>query len=163
MMEAEPDGAWTIQDLAEKVYSGLNRVEKKHRVSVLRAVKKIVSRDDEPDWDLMTAETMGNTVILCDFANVHSYAVGRLKTGINFYRNPDPRSTGRYLMKRTEAELRELLAPGGRDHHLIEPGGEWDCHVKTHIAKRDGNHEEAERLERERQERIARTLAGIYR
>ena len=109
----------------------------------------------------MVGETMGNTLILYNFANVHSYALGRMKGSYHFYRNPDPR--GRYLRKSTEADFRELLAPDGRDHHLIEPGGKWDCHVKTHIAKRDGNHEEAERLEGERQERIARALAGIRR
>jgi hypothetical protein len=36
-LEAEPDNAFTVEDLCDRVYRGINRVEKKHRVAVLRA------------------------------------------------------------------------------------------------------------------------------
>lgn len=40
MIEAEPHGAWTIEDICRRAYRGVT-VEKKHRVAVLRAVKRM--------------------------------------------------------------------------------------------------------------------------
>ena len=156
-MDTEPDGAWTTQDLSERVYPGLNRVEKKHRVSILRSVWRIVKED--PDWGVSEAETAGGSLVLINFANPQSYALGRLKADY-MYRNPDPRLVNRWWHK-TEAELLEQLAPGGKDHRLIEHGGAWDRHVRLHIARRDANHEEAERLERQQRADLARSLAGL--
>ena len=115
----------------------------------------ITSRKDELDWNLMAAETMGNTFVLYNFANVRSYALARLKAGLIYrYRNPDPRSAGAWWNK-TEAELLELIGPGGKYSNMIEPGtynaitertvgeGAWYRHVREHLIKRDGNNESA--------------------
>ncbi len=45
-MVAEPDGAWTTEERCERVYPETNRVEKKHRVSVLRALRRGLSHLD---------------------------------------------------------------------------------------------------------------------
>jgi hypothetical protein len=45
---AEPDNAFTIEDLCDRVYPG-EPIEKKHRVSVLRAAKQVAKRRDEID------------------------------------------------------------------------------------------------------------------
>ena len=37
LMQSEPTGAWTVEDLCDRVFDGVNRVEKKHRVSLIRA------------------------------------------------------------------------------------------------------------------------------
>jgi hypothetical protein len=41
---AAPDDAYTTEDLIDRAYPGLDRVEKKHRVAVLRAAKKVCNR-----------------------------------------------------------------------------------------------------------------------
>ena len=43
ILEAEPDNAFSVEDLCDRVYPGINRVEKKHRVSVLRAANLVAS------------------------------------------------------------------------------------------------------------------------
>ena len=156
LMDTEPHGAWTVEDLCERVYAGVNRVEKKHRVSVQRALRRIVEGD--PDWCLFRSEYVGGTLVLVNRANVRSYALGRLKADfLGHYRNPDPR----LWRTATEADLLALLEPLGRDHHLVRDGGSWDQHVKIHLAQRDGRTEEAERLEGERIQRIAQGMARI--
>ncbi len=59
---------------------------------------------------------------------------------VKYYRSNDPRIP-RHLIS-TEDDLRRKLAPDGRDHHLIQPGGAWHRHVQMNIAKRDGKNEE---------------------
>jgi hypothetical protein len=39
LIAGNPDGAWTTDELCREVYAGINRVEKKHRVAVLRALR----------------------------------------------------------------------------------------------------------------------------
>ena len=145
-MAEQPDGAWTVEDLAERVYPDINQVEKKHRVSVLRALKKVTA--DDPDWTLMRAENIGNTKILVNVADVVSYALARLKAwNLSRYRGPDPRTDPYYV--KMEADLRADLEPGGRDHRHIQSGGAWDRHVQMHIARRDGDNERLAELELE--------------
>jgi hypothetical protein len=39
LIAANPNGAWTTEDLCRAAYPGVNRVEKKHRLSALRALR----------------------------------------------------------------------------------------------------------------------------
>jgi hypothetical protein len=44
LIDSDPDhgdGAWTLGQICEHVYPGINRVEKKHRVAVARALRKM--------------------------------------------------------------------------------------------------------------------------
>jgi hypothetical protein len=41
LIEANPEQRWQIDDLCAQVYPGINRIEKKHRVAVARALKGI--------------------------------------------------------------------------------------------------------------------------
>ena len=160
LMADQPDGAWTVEDLAERVYPGVNQVEKKHRVSVLRVLKKVTA--DDPDWTLMRAENIGNTWILVNAADVVSYGLARLKAwNVIHYRSPDPRHHPDCI--KTEADLRAQIEPGGRDHHLIQSGGAWDRHVKMHIARRDGDNERLAEFELEQRVQLARIDASLRR
>ena len=143
LMTTEPGGAWTVEDLCERVYPSSNRVEKKHRVSMLRALHKLVNGDS--DWRLWQAETMGGTVTLVNCSNVESYALGRMKTDFSEgYRNPDPRQ----WRCRDEEELRARLADD-RHQELMRDSGSWHRHVHMHIAKRDGDGDRLAKLEAE--------------
>jgi len=89
-LEAEPDSAFTVEDLCDRVYRGINQVEKKHRVSVLRAAKAIVARRPELVW--MKSEGLGGTLVVFNRYQVLSYAMARLKTdNFNRYRSNDKR------------------------------------------------------------------------
>jgi hypothetical protein len=89
VFQAEPDNAFLLSELCERVYRGLNRVEKKHRIAVARAVKGIET------LDCLHRDTLGREQVIYDPCNVMSYAMARLKSD-SFgpgaaYRNNDPR------------------------------------------------------------------------
>ena len=77
--------------------------------------------------------------------NVLSYAMARLKTDEIWMR--------RYNKPKSEAELRAELAPSGRHHQYVIPGGAWSRHTEMAIAERDGDHEKLARFEAE-EERV---------
>ena len=78
ILDGEPNNAFTTEDLCERVYPGVNRVEKKHRVAVLRAANKLVKRRDNTGcW---RSESLGGTRVYFNVDNVMSYAMARLKT-----------------------------------------------------------------------------------
>jgi hypothetical protein len=137
---AEPDNAFTIEDLCDRVYPG-ELIEKKHRVSVLRAAKRVAKRRGE--IDTITGEGLGGTLIFFDQYCVLSYAMARLKS--SSYRTNDKRGS----LRENEADLRAKIAPGGSDHELIVRGGAWWRHVEERIAKRDGDTDKVERLKAE--------------
>jgi hypothetical protein len=84
---AQPDNAFLLSELCERVYPGSNRIEKKHRNAVARAAKTI------PSIDHMKRGTLGSELVFFDPLNVMSYAMALLKS--NFlngdYQNNDPR------------------------------------------------------------------------
>src|SRR5258706_13508600 len=90
VFETEPDNAFTIEDLCDRVYPG-EPIEKKHRVSVLRAAKQVAKRRSE--IDTMTGERLGGTLICIDQYCVLSYAMARLKSFS--YRTNDKRRSSR--------------------------------------------------------------------
>lgn len=73
-----------------------------------------------------------------------SYAIGRAKSDFcNHYRSNDPRICPVWI--KSEADIRELFEPGGRDHKLVAPGGAWRRHVQMYIAERDKDCSDAAR------------------
>ena len=170
ILDAEADNAFTTEDLCERVYSGVNRVEKKHRVAVLRAANKLVKRRD--NTGCRRCENLGGTRVYFNIDNVMSYAMARLKADqFNHYRSnddrwftPDPKwfrdAMGfkkgyQYQWPRSsEAELRAELAEGGKNHKHVVPGGVWWKHTQWAIAemeaKRVGDTKRLEEIEAER-------------
>ncbi|UXT64130.1 hypothetical protein FY133_00485 [Agrobacterium tumefaciens] len=56
LIASDDDGAWTTTDVCEAVYRGANRIEKKHRVSVSRAIRTM----DLPEpWAVARLERSG--------------------------------------------------------------------------------------------------------
>lgn len=153
---AEPDNAFTTEDLIDRVYPGANRAERKHRVAVTRAAKQTCERLAEQGWRWASSESLGRRLVFYNMYDVQSYAMGRLKTdSYPRYRNTDPRS----MRSASEDDLRARLSPGGRDHHLVVEGGAWWSHVDGWIAERDGDHERAEKR-RAQTASLLRALAG---
>jgi hypothetical protein len=129
IIDAEPDNAFTIEDLCERVYDGLRQVEKKHRVAVIRAAKKLAHRRNSLTWYRGTAS--GGTLVFFLRDNVLSYGMARKKM-LPSYRNNDPRRPWSY----TEADLRQQLSVGGLDNRLIVEGGAWWQHVHVWLPTR---------------------------
>ena len=147
LMAREPDGAFTVEDLCERIYGCA--AEKKHRVSIIRALNRIIKRPG--DWDLFQAEITGSTLVLVNLDNVMSYALGQLKReGGSHYRDKRKLTQGwRPEDLADEAALRAELAPGGRHYDSVRPGGAWMRHVEIYRAERDGKPEKAARMRAE--------------
>ncbi|MFK4498925.1 hypothetical protein ABIF86_003216 [Bradyrhizobium japonicum] len=75
LLESNPAGAFVVNDFAKVCFPGINRIEKKHRVSILRAANKVCNKL----W--WASESIGGQYGNCVFynlLNLHSYAVGRV-------------------------------------------------------------------------------------
>jgi hypothetical protein len=157
---AEPDNAFLLSELSERIYPGLNRVEKKHRNAVARAAKAI------PSLNHMKRDVLGSELVFYHPLNVMSYAMARLKSdNITNYRNSDarwftPRGWFReamgykkgYEYKRAQAsevDLRRSLAEGGSKHENVVEGGVWWKHTELRKAQARGDEETAVRLQAE--------------
>jgi hypothetical protein len=128
------DDAFTVEDIADRIYVGINRTEKRHRVSVLRAAKKVCDR--MTDWTWYVGENRGNTLVFLNPCDVRSYAIGRLKADMcHCYRHKDQR----VWRASSEQEIKAMIEPGGYHHDAVREGGVWWRHVQLHIAERDGD------------------------
>jgi hypothetical protein len=124
---ADPDNAFTTDDLCDRVYPGLKRVERKHRAAIIPIAKKVCERLGE-NWDYWRGEVRGGTLVFWNRASVTSYAMARQKCDW-LYRY-------RYKFRpATEADLKAEIAPGGRHHEHIVEGGAWWQHCQEDIAK----------------------------
>lgn len=151
---AEPDNAFTTDDLCDRIFAGVNRIEKKHRVSVIRALKAVAASDREMEF--FRSEAQGGPLVLFNCCNVMSYAMARIKAdSLENYRPTARRARGWWDAREMwvlppaeqEACLRALLMPGGKQHHLVTTGGAWWEHTELARAKRRGDHERAQALE----------------
>jgi hypothetical protein len=172
--QAEPDNAFLLSELCERIYPRINRIEKKHRVAVARAAKLI------PALAVMKRETLGCELVFYDPLSVMSYAMARLKADAFLrgdYRNNDPRKAqirarlemlskrypGRFPKERevTEQELRERLAPGGPEHKHVVEGGVWWRHTEIERARKRGDIETYSRLQADKQAAVDAILGPL--
>lgn len=156
---AEPDNAFTTDDLCQRAFPTVNRVEKKHRVAVFRAAKK------RPEVGyLIPLDRLGGQYVFFDPYNVISYAMARLKAGgadvAAQCRNNDPREIEHRRM--SEADLRAMLAEGGKAHGEILPGGIAWKHVHWWTALRDGDEKKIAQFKAERMAKIALIARGSH-
>jgi hypothetical protein len=161
VFQAEPDNALLLSELCERVYSGVNRIEKKHRIAVARAARTI------PRLECWHRETLGRELVIFDPCNLMSYAMARLKADSlgSYERNNDPRGGRTGGCSRTEADLRSLLAPGGEDHKYIVPGGAWFDDVKENQERRAaaGNPKKLAKIEARAERRQAKMLKNLMK
>jgi len=170
-LAAEPDNAFLLSELCERVYSGSNRIEKKHRNAVARAAKAI------PSIDHRRREALGRELVFYDPLNVMSYAMANLKAdGLGpgaAYRNNDYRpvkqriwhgvditSWRRYDIS-SDQIFREMLAPGGNHHKCVVEGGAWWRHTEIRKARAQGDGEAAARLQAEIDAELAAIVSSI--
>jgi hypothetical protein len=76
LLELRPWDAFTVTELAEVCYPGLIAIERKHRVSILQALHRLL----EPRlWIMENASGPTSTIVIYNSVNLHSYAVGRIR------------------------------------------------------------------------------------
>jgi len=163
IFDAERDNAFTLEDLAERVWPDLypdlqgDPVAKKHRVSLARAARNLAKRRPEIQW--LDGEGLGGALVFFRHDEVMSYAMARLKADrFEHYRSNDPRRRRRTIER--ESRLRRTL---GDDRHseLMGPDGAWRRHVEIFLARRDGDVEKAAQLEAEQEAASARIWASL--
>ncbi len=69
LIASDDDGAWTTTDVCEAVYRGVNRIEKKHRVAVSRAIRTMAL--PEP-WAVARLERAGCEYLLFNQLSLES-------------------------------------------------------------------------------------------
>jgi hypothetical protein len=171
---AEPDNAFLLCELCERIYPGRNRIEKKHRNAVARAAKAISSIDH------MKREVLGSELVFYNPFNVMSYAMARLKSDClgpaAAYRNNDYRPLRRrvwhgvditswrqYDLSYDEAHqiFREMLEPGGDHHKDVVEGGVWWQRTEICRAQARGDQETVARLQAEKDADLAAIASDI--
>ncbi|MCJ2086243.1 hypothetical protein MKK88_09575 [Methylobacterium sp. E-005] len=151
--EASPDAAFSVADLGPVAYPGLNRVEKRHRVAIIRAADRVAAR---LWWAKLISERPGGEIIYCNTLNVRSYALGRSRADFCFNNLP------------LEVIVRLIEAPVPGDPYayrsrwdLVRPGGAWWRHVEIAKARKAGDLDEANRIGAELRTEIARKTAEL--
>lgn len=131
-LDAEPDRAFTTDELCQAVYRGINQVHKKHRVAVLRAASRLAGR--RHTLRQFTSESLGGTIVFFNCDNVTSYAMARLKADrFSRYHRGDTRIPD--WNWKSEADLLAKLSFGGDHHRFVVEGGAWWLHVQSWIAE----------------------------
>lgn len=59
--DAEPQRVFTTDELCAQVFAGAPRIEKKHRVSLIRAAKRVIAREE--NWRMARARMPGAPLV----------------------------------------------------------------------------------------------------
>jgi hypothetical protein len=145
LFAAEPDNAFTAEEICKRIFPGLKHAARKRRVEVLKAARNLMKR--EGNLSYIRSSARGHTVIFFKETCVISYAMACQK------RWP--------WRPKSDAELRARLSEGGEHFKDIQPGGAWWRHTQMRIAKREGDVNRFEELRAEQDESLASMAAAI--
>jgi hypothetical protein len=146
----EPDNAFTIYELVERVYSdiefptygNITYFNRKYLVAVRRAVNNMRKRGSAVDT--FVTWSRGHSLVVYNRFSVMSY-------GLACVMNP-----GHYY---TKEELLKRLAEGGDHHDDVIEGGRWwiqtQWAIEEHAAKQAGDEERLQRLKAEQERQRA--------
>src|SRR6516225_8424146 len=136
LFTSAPSRTFSTDELVEAVYRGVNRIEKKRRVGVLRAADKVGKRLGHWEkwqcerWGLggywnnrQNRSLVGRGAVYVNVLDVHSYAIGRLRTD-------------HFHADKSVLELEAMLGPGGKEAGHNARGGVWWIHVEQAKVKR---------------------------
>ena len=142
---ANPSAVLTVEDLATVAYSSINKVEKKHRVAVLRAAYKAFAG---VGWSSFACERPGGHILFYNPVDLRSYARARILADFSWWRS-------------TPVEVDAMI--DNRDGwptkwDMVQPTGAWAIHVAINNAKA-GDEAEAARLRVELEISVAALLA----
>jgi hypothetical protein len=145
LFAAEPDNAFTAEEICKRIFPDLKHAARKRRAAVLKAARNLMKREGKLSYTRSSAR--GHTVIFFIDTCVISYAMACQK------RWP--------WRPKSDAELRARLSEGGEHFKDIQPGGAWWRHTQMRIAKRVGDVKRFEELRAEQDESLASMAAAI--
>lgn len=150
---ASPDSSFSVADLGSAAYPGLNRVEKRHRVAIIRAADKVASC---LWWAKLISERPGGQIIYCNTLDVRSYALGRSRA--DFCYNDLPLEI---IVRLIEPPVPDDPYAYRSRWNLVQPGGAWWKHVEIAKARKAGDLIEAERIGATLNAEIAQRSAAL--
>jgi hypothetical protein len=122
---------YTVEDLAVIAYPGVNRIEKKHRVAVLRAG---AAAAEACGWWYGQAEMPGHQMLYCNPLDVRSYATWNIRRDF---------IEGRQTAEQIAKALDDPKVHFSR-WSWVQPGGAWWQHVEINKARAAGDNTAAE-------------------
>lgn len=132
------DRSFTVEELATLVYTGVNRVEKKHRVAVLRALFSV--NENSPMWFFRTHTAPWRIIVAEN--NVRSYVHGLLRRS---WWNSE-RSLEQIEQILSDPEIQSVMEPGGywwavveENKCEVESETFWKAAVTAGLAQQKGN------------------------
>lgn len=132
LVAGNPDNAFTVAEACVQIYDLFleYRVDRKHRVAVIRAIKSAIARG--ANLERMGWGGRGAAVVLYTPDNLTSYGLAYIKR-----HHPDAW---------TDERARERLAHKDYQEYMV-PGGLWWCQVELVKARRAGNAELVAKIE----------------
>lgn len=130
LLETDCDGAWKLGQICKHVYSGINRVEKKHRVATARAIRKMALPGT---WRVMMIEAPGGEYCICNECSLLSMARR------DFFAH-----LGCRYIKPEDLDFTKFMADY---RHRYEPGNEYNTFGRVERAKRYRDGSEVDRIE----------------
>jgi hypothetical protein len=131
---ANPSMTFTVDDLTAIAYPGLDRVEKKHRVAVARAARKVAP---PAWWGWRWMEQPGHRAVYFNLLDHRSYVIGRMRASYN-------------LWNFSHAEISEAIDNPDIDRSGAErwrkeaqPGSAYWVHVEINRAAHASDHDRA--------------------
>jgi hypothetical protein len=166
LFAAHPDRAFLTADLAKHCFSGADRIERKHEVSVLRAARKIVA--DNPDWCSWRQE-WGS--VFYNRASLQSTALFNIVSRQGRLPRPGGKAwewdwpdgyDWRCWQKPDAARALAVLNHPHCQAHMTPPDGKWWKAVRLHCAQRDGDEAVAVPLRLEAEHKSAALTAELH-
>lgn len=125
-----PDSTFTIEQLAALAYPGLNRIDKRHRVAILRASRSVCRRCH---WDYGRSEAAAHPMVYFNRHSVRSFGLWHVQVH------------GGVDAEEAAHRLDDPNAHGSR-YAYMQPGGTFVRWVEIHKARDAGDDELAETL-----------------
>ncbi len=111
VLETDIDGAWTVSQICERVYPGIDRIEKKHRVAVARAIRKMVLPGT---WRTRMVYASGAEYCVCNECSLISMA------RLDWFSYLSRRGARSYDLTEYMVGWSHRYEPGGNTHDLVE-------------------------------------------
>src|SRR6516162_3115214 len=118
----DADRSFSVEELSLLAYPGIDRAEKKHRVTVLRTLDNVAKKIPlrrmttlRPPWRL----------IVSNLLNVRSYAHARLREEY-------------WSAERSLEQIEHILSDHEVQSELLEPGTRWWIEVEIEKAETEG-------------------------
>ena len=112
----QPSATFSVEDLGPICYPGLNQVEKKHRVAIIRAADKVAARM----WWGRTYSS-GVPCVYRNLCDLHSYALGEVRED--------------YIKSVTDSRNQYRSVCVGGEAAFSEPDKNGVCHARLDNAK----------------------------